>query len=307
MHPALKWTLRILGGIVGLILLLLIVVYVWSEIKLGRDYDMATESVELRTDSASLAHGKYLATAVAKCGDCHGADLGGTTMFSDPAIGTIIAPNLTAGEGSATKGYAGVEDWVRSVRYGVGTDGKGLAIMPAHEYWWMSDRELGSVLAYVQSVPPVNRAHEANSYDPMGRALFAFGMLPIFRADVIDRTADRGPEPVPGVTPQYGEHLARVGGCIGCHGEDLSGGPIPGHPPDFLPGANLTPHEDGLKGYDLTKFTAALRQGKRKDGGALDAEQMPWASAGLMTDQDIAAIWSYISSVPPKESLWAEK
>ena len=67
MHPALKWTLRILGGIVGLILLLVIVVYVWSEIKLNRDYDMATESVELQTDSASLAHGKYLATAVAKC------------------------------------------------------------------------------------------------------------------------------------------------------------------------------------------------------------------------------------------------
>src|SRR5690606_19317730 len=103
--------------------------------------------------------------------------------------------------------YRGTEDWVRSIRYGVGMDGKGHAIMPAQEYYWMSDRELGSVIAYVQSLPPVNRSFDQNSYGPMGRALFAFGMLPIFRTEDIDRTAGRGPEPVPGVTASYGEHL----------------------------------------------------------------------------------------------------
>lgn len=306
MHPALKWPLRIVGGLLGLLLLLIIVVYVWSEIKLGTAYATTTESVLLPEDSASLAHGKYLTHAVAKCGDCHGADMGGTTMFDDPAIGTIIAPNLTTGEGSAVATYGGIEDWVRSVRYGVGVDGRGLAIMPSHEYFWMSDRELGSVLAYIRSLPPVDRTHDENSYGPMGRALFAFGMLPLFRTEVIDRTADRGPEPVPGVTPAYGKHLALIGGCVGCHGEEMTGGPVPGHPPDWLPGANLTLHEDGLKGYDLATFTAALRQGKRKDGGKLDPEQMPWASTALMTDEDIAAVWSWISSLPPRPSSWKE-
>ena len=298
-----KVVTRLLGALLGVILLFLFVIYVVSEIKLRSSFQVEGHDVAVLTDSAALAHGKYLSTAIGKCVDCHGADLGGAVMFSDPAIGTVIGPNLTSGEGSVINDYT-IPDWERAIRHGVGPDGSGLAIMPSNEYYFMSDRELGSLLGYLQSIPPVNRTMEKSSYGPMGRALYVFGVLPVYKAEKINHTADRGPEPTPGITKGYGEHLARIGGCNGCHGNDLAGGPIPGVPPDFLPASNITLHADGIAGYDLAKFRRALKQGKRKDGGTLDPKQMPWNSTTLMTEADIEALWAYVSSMPATESTW---
>ena len=70
--------------------------------------------------------------------------------------------------------------------------------------------------------------------------------------------------------------------------------------PDMPIVANITPHETGLKGWSENDFIRALREGKRKDGTAID-NAMPWKVYGQMTDTEIKAVWAYLQTVPPLE------
>jgi len=45
---------------------------------------------------------------------------------------------------------------VRAIRHGVDEEGKPLLVMPAQDFYYLSDKDLGAVIAYVRSVPPVN-------------------------------------------------------------------------------------------------------------------------------------------------------
>lgn len=303
MHPALRWTIRIVGGVISTLLLFLLIAYIWTEIKFSQTYEIEGEELALSSDSATLAEGRYLATAIGKCVDCHGGDFGGEVMIDDGAFATITVPNLTPGKGSVVTDYS-VADWERSIRHGVGRDGGAIAIMPSNDYYWMTDRETGALISYMKSLPAVDREVGETTYGPVGRVLYLLGELPIFKVEKIDESIDRGPDPTPGITKVYGAHLARIGGCHGCHGDDLAGGHIPGTPSEFLPASNITPHKDGLAGYNLAKFTGALRLGKAKDGHILDPEQMPWSTTALMTDRDMEALWLYVSSVEGKGNSW---
>ena len=104
--------------------------------------------------------------------------------------------------------------------------------------------------------------------------------------------------PSPGRTVQYGEYLAT--GCVGCHGENFSGGPIPGAPPEFLPPANITPHATGIADWEENDFFRLLREGRRPDGTQVDP-QMPWQGLGQMTDDEISALWMFLRTVEPRE------
>jgi cytochrome c553 len=111
------------------------------------------------------------------------------------------------------------------------------------------------------------------------------------------RLADEGlpPSPPPaGVTAAYGWYLARVGGCMGCHGAHLSGGHLAGSPEDPA-AANITP--SGIGAWSLADFVRTMRTGKNPSGHALDPF-MPWRTAGGMTDDELAAIYAYLKTVP---------
>ncbi len=113
------------------------------------------------------------------------------------------------------------------------------------------------------------------------------------------RLADEGvpASPAPqGVTAAYGGYLARVGGCEACHGVNLSGGHLQGGPDD-PPAANLTP--SGIGTWSQADFVRTLRTGKNPSGHALNPF-MPWRSVGTMTDDELAAIFLYLKSVPPR-------
>ena len=47
-------------------------------------------------------------------------------------------------------------------------------------------------------------------------------------------------------------------------------------------------------------FARALREGKRKDGTAID-KMMPWKAYGQMTDTELKALWAYLQTVPALE------
>ena len=116
-------------------------------------------------------------------------------------------------------------DFVRAIRHGLDADGKPLVIMPAEYYNRLGDADLGAVIAYVKSQPPVDNEVPDTSMGPLGRiiVLLEDSLLP---ASIIDHTAPRPPAPEPGVTAEYGRYVATV--CSICHGENMAGGPVPG-------------------------------------------------------------------------------
>ncbi len=287
---------KFLLAVAAIVVLAVAGVFAKATLQLGKIRDLPAPRLAVRTDSATIERGRHLATAIFKCVDCHGRDLGGREPFVDAGpLGLINTPNLTTGQGGVIRRY---DDALlaRAVRHGIRADGSPLLIMPALDYVVASDQDVAAVIAYVRSVPPVDRDHEPSTVRPLGRILYGIGQFPLIDADVVDHAAPPMEVPV-GATVEYGKYLGSVGGCIGCHGPGLSGGKIPGGPPDWKPAANITPA--GLKGWTETDFITALKTGRRPNRTPIDTI-MPWRLAGQMDSTEMHAVWLYLQSRPPK-------
>lgn len=294
-----KWVRRAgigVGGIVGLMVVLVGAVYGLSSMKINKRFTVTPPALVIPADSATINRGRHLATAISKCVDCHGDDFGGLVFIDDAALARLAGSNLTrsaTGLGSLLTDT----DWVRAIRHGVGRDGRGLPFMPSEVYQFLGDADLAAIIAYVKSVPPVDRTLPSIRYGLLGRALLVAGVLPLFPADSVDHNRPLQPPPPTGVTVEYGGYQANIGGCTGCHGPGLSGGPMPGGPPDWPPPRNLTP--EGLGSWSEADFFRAMREGKRPDGLDINPA-MPVRLTKLMTDTEIKAVWAYLKTVPPK-------
>ena len=285
-----------LAGLAGLLVVAAGLVFFLSEARMNKRYTVPEEAVPIVSDAETLARGEHLAT-IRGCTDCHSANLGGSVFIEDPALGRIVASNLTSGQGGIGGAY-GDEDWVRAIRHGVGPDGKPLLFMPSHEFYYLSDDDLGALIAYMKQIPPVDNEPPRSSVGPLGRVLFLAGQLPLLPAERIDHEAPRPPAPRAGVTVEYGQYLAT--GCVGCHMENFAGGPIPGMPPGTPPAANLTP-AGHLSEWTEADFIAAMRTGVRPNGERI-SEVMPFQSIGAMTDEELKAVWLFLQSLPPVEA-----
>ena len=294
MKSILKWLGIILAGLIGIVALIAVVGYGVSERRINKSYDIAVEPITIPTDAASLEEGERL-TTIRGCNDCHSADFGGKLFLDDAMLGTFSTANLTSGAGSATAGFT-VEDWDRAIRHGVGMDGKGVLIMPSNEFAALSDEQLGQIVAYLQTVSPVDREQTESKLGPLGRALFLMGQLPLLPAEVIDHSVDPPQAVEPTASVEYGAYMVTT--CIGCHQPNLAGGPIPGSAPGDPPSANLTP-AGNLANWTLEDFTFVLRNGVTPEGKALDPLQMPWTMTQHMTDIEIEALWIYLQTLPP--------
>jgi mono/diheme cytochrome c family protein len=240
----------------------------------------------------AIARGEHLVKTRAGCNGCHGADLGGRVLIDQAMVGYWAPPNITSGAGGVTRGFSAA-DWDRAVRHGVRHTGQ-TSSMPSKEFLNLSDHELSDIVAYVRSLPPVDRTMKPIGIGPVFSFVVAFGAdaLPAFG---IDHQKPHPVEPpVEAASAELGEHIAQV--CRGCHGEHLSGGKISGDP-NMPVVANLTPHETGLKGWTQADFFRALREGKRKDGTDI-LPQMPWKAYGQMKDVELKALWTYLQTVP---------
>jgi mono/diheme cytochrome c family protein len=285
-----------LGGVVCAALLAVGVVYAATEMRLRRTFEVPLAQLAVRTDSAALARGRHVAVAIGKCVDCHGDDLGGKPFIEAPPLAMLYASNLTRGKGGVGAAYSDAQ-LLRAIRHGVSAEGRPLLFMPSNEFFFLNDEDAASLVAYVRSLPPVDRELPASKVGPVGRGLYLTGQLPLVPAELIDHSATR-PAPPAGATREYGAYLARVGGCQGCHGETLGGGPIPGTPPEWPPASNLTP--SGLAHYDEAAFFRAMREGVRP-GGSRISDFMPYRLTKEMSDEEIRALWIYLRSVPKKE------
>lgn len=283
----------LVGTIVGLLVLAVAGVYLVTGIRMAKQYDVAAVPVPVPADSAGLARGRHLAGPIGKCTECHGADLSGKMIFDDPAMGRLWATNLTRGSGGIGSRY---DDplLARAIRHGINEAGKPLRFMPSEAFQYMSDEDVGALVAYLRSLPPVDRAIPKGRIGPVARALSLFTAIPLISPRAVDHARVPPVSVREELTPAYGRYLADVGGCTGCHGPGLSGGSLgPGKP-----AANLTPA--GIGSWTEADFFRALREGQGPGGVVLDSVAMPWRLAGQMSDLEIQAVWAYLKTVPGK-------
>jgi cytochrome c553 len=274
------------AGLFLLVVLAVAALFAITTRDIRRTYDFPDSPVRAATDSASLARGRHLVEAIGKCQECHDADLGGELWVDEPAFGRLAGANLTSGRG----GIGGLTDadLERAIRRGVGRDGRPLIFMPAEAFAALSDEDLAAMIGYLRTLPPVDRELPAARVGPVARALYLRGNLPLLPVTRIDHDARR-PTRLPGVTAEYGEYLATIGGCRGCHGLALAGDANP-DAPDITVGR--------IGSWTEEDFFRSLRQGKRPDGTVIDPEKMPWVRSGQMTDEEIRAVWMYMRSPP---------
>ena len=289
---------KILAGIVLVVLMILSTIFVFSTQKLNKAIEYSDASPPIPRDTAAVARGRHLSRAISKCVDCHGTDLGGKVVFDALPMARVVAPNLTSGRGGIAASRTD-DDLLRAIRHGIGLGGRALILMPARNYWHMGDADVGSLIAYLRTVPAVDRELEPTKFGLVGRVLLLKGDLDaMFEANSMDHVARRPAPPAADTTADYGRYLTEIGGCTGCHGPTLSGGSLPGAPPDAKPASNITP--EGIGTWTEQDFFKALREGMRPNGTAIDSTMMPIPLTREMTDLETKAIYLYLRTVPPK-------
>lgn len=294
-----KRALRILGKIVVWVVVLIVAavgtVYGITTYQINKNYEMHVAMVPVPGDQVAIARGKHLTESVGKCQNCHGDNYAGKVLMDAPVFAKLTSSNLTSGK-SGIGGEYSDEDWIRSIRYGVGRNGKSLMFMPSEAYTHFNDADLGAIIAYLKTLPPADlTVTAARSVGPIGRMVSLVSSFPLLPASMIDRSTRTAPVPQ-GVTKEYGKYLSQAGGCTGCHGPLLSGG----NSIDGVAAANITPAGNIAKWTEVD-FATALRTGKRPDGTVMSAS-MPWPYMKGLTDAELRAMLLYIRSVPAKKT-----
>lgn len=312
-----KRALKILGIILGVIVLVLLLGAAAINFSGIPSYDTNPPDLTIEPDSALAAEGKRLATLV--CNHCHAGPSGkldGKQMLDLPAeFGKAWAPNITQHPNSRLAPYTDGE-LAYLLRTGVKRDGKyAPPWMPKFPH--LSDEDLHSIIAYLRS--------DARELQPSDKVQPA--PEPSFLVKLLCRVAFK-PLPYPEKTIEappitdkvaYGRYLltSKVE-CYSCHSEDFktanieepekSGGYLGGGNPMISPEdgktviytANITmDKETGIGNWAEEEFIQAVRFGRRPDGKPLRQPMTPYSA---LSDEEVSAIWAYLQTVPPRSN-----
>lgn len=252
-------------------------------------------SRDIPADAALTARGDYLVNI--SCIGCHSqVDAQGNPSEKQPLsggwniaaaegfgfMGAMVTENLTPGGKLAN--YTDGEIF-RALRYGVDKDGRRLGFMSLLTYGQLSDEDTDAIVAYLRSLPAVeNPSPTGDRINAIGMLFFGSGMFPPPAAPAEKITA-----PPQGINAEYGAYVATFGECRGCHGPDVSGVPASAMGPAV---PNPRPLVSQMP---LDQFVQMMRTGV-KPGGIPFTEGMPWQSASKMTDDDLAALYAYLTA-----------
>lgn len=294
MKRVFKWIGIVLGSLIGLVLLAVAVLYFIGNARLNKTYDFPPSNVVIPTDEASIEYGRHRAETL--CQGCHGADLSGINdWFSAGPLGTIDSANLTSGEGGFGREVASDEDYVRAIRHGIDPEGKPIFMPAVVSTANLSDEDLGAIIAYVKSVPPVDHQTNGQNFTPLAKIMLAAGVLGQLPVESVSHEVHVSAPPR-GVSVEYGEYMVNTNDCRICHGPQLNGGPFP-DPTIKLISPNLTPGgEPGF--WTVEQFIATIRTGTTPSGHDLNPDRMPWKDFRFMSDDELNAIFMYLQSLP---------
>lgn len=292
------WIKRGLILVAGLLVVLAIIV-AWalhqSDAKMIRTVAIPAQPVAFRDDAPAIERGRYLFESRG-CTDCHALNGGGRSFINDGKGMHVAGPNITSGPGSVVAHYK-PEDWERAIRHGVTPDGRALMIMPSEDYNRLTNDDLASLVAYLRHMPPASGQAAVLEFPVPVRVLYGLGVIKD-AAERIDHSLPPQQPVAEGVNAAHGEYVANM--CKGCHGATLSGGKIPGTPPDWPAASNLTPGEgSAMKHYaSADQFLAMLRSGKRPDGTEI-SRVMPFEALAKASETDVRALYLYLQGVKP--------
>ena len=283
-------------GLVALAAATLLVGAQLGDRKMQRKIDVKVAPVALREDADSIARGRYIFMSRG-CTECHGVDGAGKTFVDDGKGMLLHAPNITPVPGGVVASYT-ADDWTRTIRHGVKPNGRPAIIMPSEDYARMNDNDLASLVAFVRRMPAKDGAGTTVQIPMPVKALYAFGVIKD-AAERIDHSLPPPPDTPDAPTAAHGAYVVNT--CIGCHGAGLSGGKVPGGPPDWPAAANLTPGEGSamVRYADAKQFKAMLRTGKRPDGSAVSTV-MPFGALKELSDVDTTALFLHLKTLPPR-------
>ncbi len=285
-----KVLLITVGTLVGVLVLTYIVVYGISVHRLNKVYTFEQLPLQIPHDSASILAGQHIAS-IRGCEDCHAKDFGGKIVKSGPEFGMLAGPNLTKGIGGIG-GKLADEDWIRAIKHGVDREHRTLLIMPAHEYFHLSNTDLQNLVAYLKTLPPVDRKMPAAKAGPLLRVLYVVGKFPNLAPaeQIADHTEVAKLIYMPGASAENGKYL--ITSCTGCHGDSLKG-------KDFgIPGikASVDITSTGNVGkWTEEQFIHTLRTGQTPDGRQLDAKDMPWTMTANFTGEELRSLYLYLN------------
>lgn len=197
-------------------------------------------------------------------------------------VGDLVAENLTPGGKLAN--YTDAEIF-RVLRHRVNKEGQlavFMSLLPVHEY---SDDDVQSIIAYLRTLPPTEQAAATgDKLSFVGALMFGAGMFGTPAEGAATVTA-----PPQGVTAEYGKYVATFGECRGCHGPDVTGAPA-------SPAGPAVPNPRPLvMAMTLEQFREMMRTGI-KPGGTPFPDTMPWQIASRLTDEDLTALYAYLTA-----------
>lgn len=243
-----------------------------------------------------IARGQYLMNI--SCANCHSAPgpdgmPGGGPLLSGGAnltaaegfgfVGDIITENLTPNGKLAS--YSDGELF-RALRHNVTQEGRRMIAMSFMPYSHLSDEDIQAIIAYIRTLPPAtNDGATGDRLNFIGLLLVGAGLFgesgPPAQASIA--------APEPGFTAQYGEYVATFGECRGCHGPNMTGKAASMILPEV---PNARPYASSLS---QEQFTVLMRTGVKPDGTTFPPN-MPWYNASKMTDDDLAALYAYLTA-----------
>jgi len=308
---------RILIYVVVIVLLLIITAV--SYVTLALPNVGEPENIKIAITPERVARGKYLATNVSMCMDCHSnyewtkpgeaipADVlgSGGRVFDEAAglPGTIYSPNITPYK---LAGWTDGEIF-RAITTGVRKDGSALFPIMQWPYYSKMDREdLYSIIAYLRTLNPV----KTKDY-PKTSLNFPLNLL----VHTMPHKAPLGVLPSPADKLAYGAYLANAAVCRECHSKDDKGTLIPGK--EFSGGrefkiggksyfsANITSDKTtGIGTWTADIFVQYFKSRgdttKQVKGAVqLTDSPMPWYHYSGMKEGDLRAIFAYLHTIKP--------
>jgi len=262
---------------------------------------------------AEIARGKYVFGATGGCG-CH-TESGnppkppnsGGRKYEGP-FGTVYSSNITPDPKTGIGNWTD-EQIITAIRLGRRPNGERL--VPVHPYTvfnGMAAEDLKMLVAFLRTVPPVNRPTRPKKLVPLFESL----ALPAWLAAFAPRETPPAAAPASGAA--RGEYLVRaVAHCGECHSprtmtqatdnSRFLGGNATGPEGAAMP--NITPDPDtGIGKWSEEEIADYLASGNKPDGdvaGGLMAEVIEGTLAGYkdLTKADRLAIAKYLKTVPP--------
>ena len=258
-------------------------------------------------DAATIARGAYLARA-GNCIGCHtaqgGADYAGGRGIETP-FGTVFASNLTPDADTGLGRWSASEFW-RAMHHGRSKDGRLLyPAFPYPSFTHVTREDSDALFAYLQSVPAVRQPNRPHALR------FPYGLqasLAVWRA-LYFRPGEVEPDPERSSAWNRGSYLVRgLGHCVACHadrnwlgatpgGLQLGGGLIPEQ--NWYAPALAAPMATGTGDDSAGELVAMLKHGVSARGAVMGPmAEVVFRSTQHLTDADLAAIASYVESLP---------